>query len=77
MSAVASADGRTGYVWVIDDTTNTVSRRQVSLVEVTVGGIRVQGVQRGEWVATAGVHYLTEGQQVRILHDEPDQEAPS
>ena len=77
VSAVASADGRTGHVWVIDDATNTVSRRPVTLVEVTVGGIRVQGVERGEWVATAGVHYLTEGQQVRILADEADQEAPS
>ena len=44
---------------------------------MTVGGIRVQGVEPGEWVATAGVHYLTEGEQVRILTDEEDRETPS
>jgi RND family efflux transporter MFP subunit len=77
VSAVASADGRAGYVWVIDEATGTVSRRPVTLVEMTVGGIRIRGVELGEWVATAGVHYLTEGQQVRVLADEADEETPS
>jgi RND family efflux transporter MFP subunit len=77
VSAVASADGRTGHVWVIDEATGTVARRPVTVVELTAAGIRVQGVEPGEWVATAGVHYLTEGQEVRILTEEADQEAPS
>ncbi|MHC4769726.1 MAG: efflux RND transporter periplasmic adaptor subunit, partial [Planctomycetota bacterium] len=77
VSAVASVDGRTGHVWVIDEATGTVARRPVTVVEMTAAGIRVQGVDPGEWVATAGVHYLTEGQEVRILTDEADQEAPS
>jgi len=77
VSAVASADGRTGHVWVIDEATGTVARRPVTVVEMTAAGIRVQGVEPGEWVATAGVHYLTEGQEVRILTEEADQEAPS
>jgi RND family efflux transporter MFP subunit len=77
VSAVASADGQTGHVWVIDETTGTVSRRPVTVVEMTAVGIRVQGVDPGEWVATAGVHYLTEGQKVKILADEADEETPS
>ena len=77
VSAVVSADGRTGHVWVIDDVAKTVSRRDVTLVEMTAVGIRVQGLEPGEWVATAGAHYLAEGQQVRILTDEADEEAPS
>jgi hypothetical protein len=31
-------------------------------------GITVrEGIEPGEWIATAGVHYLKEGQEVRIL----------
>jgi RND family efflux transporter MFP subunit len=71
LSAVASFDGTTSYVWVIDETTGNVSRRDVTLGEMTAVGIRVQGLEPGLWVATAGVHYLTEGQQVRILGETP------
>ncbi|MHC4350739.1 MAG: efflux RND transporter periplasmic adaptor subunit [Planctomycetota bacterium] len=80
VSAVASADGRTGHVWIIDDASGTVSQRPITVVELTPAGIRVQGVEPGEWVATAGAHYLTEGQQVRILSDEASEaseETPS
>jgi RND family efflux transporter MFP subunit len=77
VSAVASADGQTGHVWVIDEATGTVAKRPITVVELTAAGIRVQGVEPGELVATAGVHYLTEGQQVRILADDADEETPS
>jgi RND family efflux transporter MFP subunit len=77
VSAVASADGRTGYVWIIDEPSGTVSRRPITVVEMTAAGIRVQGIELGEWVATAGVHYLEEGQQVRILAEDADEETPS
>jgi hypothetical protein len=75
VSAVVSADGRNGHVWIIDEATGTVSRRPVTVVELTVSGIRVQGVVPDEWVATAGVHYLTEGQRVRILAAEDAEKA--
>ena len=36
---------------------------------MTPMGILVQGIEPGEWIATAGVHYLQEGQEVRSLLD--------
>lgn len=55
-------------VYVFDAASSTVKRR-----EVTVGGIRgnsliiVDGLQVGERVASAGVSFLREGQQVKLL----------
>ena len=58
------------YVWVIDEGTQTVSRREVSTGNLTSHGVIVQqGLGPGEWIATAAVHSLSEGQQVRILQD--------
>ena len=39
--------------------------------EVQASGLQIMdGLEPGEWVATAGVHYLKEGQQVRLLDEE-------
>ena len=69
MSAVfTDAGGEQSYVWVIDAQASTVARRSVRAGEVTERGVRVtEGLSPGEWVATAGVHYLREGQKVRLL----------
>ena len=71
VSAVCSPEGTDKpYVWVIDEATQKVTRRNVTLGELTAVGIRVtSGLKPGEWIATAGVHTLREGQQVRILHE--------
>jgi multidrug efflux pump subunit AcrA (membrane-fusion protein) len=71
VSAVFSPDGTDKpYVWVIDEATQKVTQRNVTLGELTALGIRVtSGLKPGEWIATAGVHTLREGQQVRILHE--------
>ena len=62
------ADGDQTYVWVIDEAGGVVSRRAVSPGMLTNHGLRLtSGVEPGEWVVTAGVNYLSEGQQVRIL----------
>lgn len=54
------------YVWVVDESTNTVSRREVEIEALISSGLVVKtGLQVGETIATAGVHFLTEGQQVR------------
>ena len=54
------------YVWVIDEAANTVSRREVQIETLTASGLAVrEGIEPGEIIATAGVHFLTEGQQVR------------
>lgn len=56
------------YVWVIDLKTYQAHRRNVVIGKPTLMGILVKsGLRRGEWVVTAGVYSLREGQQVTIL----------
>ena len=63
-------DGKS-YVWVVHPDNKTVSRRVVSLGELTNTGIPIiEGVKAGDWIVTAGVSYLHEGQQVKILQEE-------
>ena len=67
-TAVFSDETGLSYVWVIDLTAKTVHKREVQLGKLTDYGITIlQGLEAGEWIATAGVHYLEEGQEVRIL----------
>lgn len=55
------------YVWVINESDMTVARRQVVPDAITTLGVRLkEGVDIGEWVVTAGVYSLQEGQKVRI-----------
>ena len=58
-------------VWVMDKSTNTVTKRDVSVGSlVSHSSIEIQeGIQSGEWIVTAGVHHLTEGQKVKPLMD--------
>ncbi len=59
------------YVWVIGEATKTVRRQAVKTGKLTPFGIQVgEGLAGGEWIAIAGVHYLREGQQVRILEEQ-------
>ena len=67
-SVFASDNNDAFYVWVIDENAQTAHRREVKLGPMTNTGIRIQeGLKPGEWVATAGVHSIREGQKVRIL----------
>ena len=60
------ASGNT-FVWVIDETSSTVNKRQVEAGKLADRGIRIiSGLKEGEWIATAGVHYLFEGQKVKL-----------
>jgi RND family efflux transporter MFP subunit len=70
--AVFSPDDMAGsYVWVIDVDSMKVARREVSVDSLAEGGIQVsEGLQVGEWIAIAGVHYLKQGEAVRILEAE-------
>ncbi len=76
-TAVFSLDDTdTTFVWVIDEQQKTVAKREVKTGELLDTGIAIKGgLKPGEWVATAGVHYLREGQQVRIL-SESSREVP-
>ena len=63
----AGAEGRS-MVWVIDEASNKVASRSVETGELTNQGIEItSGLETGEWVVTAGVNTLKEGQQIRIL----------
>lgn len=54
------------FVWVIDESSSTVSRREVQVTKLISGGYVINaGLEPDEMIATAGVHFLQEGQQVR------------
>jgi len=55
------------YVWMIDEASLTVSRHEIVPSKLTGRGLKVQGLQSGQWIAVAGVDLLREGQKVKIL----------
>lgn len=56
------------YVWIADPETMRVRKQEVEKGRLTSQGVLIlKGLEEGEWVVTAGVHYLTEGQQVRLF----------
>jgi RND family efflux transporter MFP subunit len=58
------------YVWIIDKESNQVTKREVSIGSLKDSGIIVtQGLNAGEWIAIAGVHYLREGMDIKILEE--------
>src|SRR5215471_8638232 len=70
MEVLASAlfegsDGAT-CVWLVDTSTGTVHRQQVKTLRPTTVGFLVEGLKAGQTVVTAGVHYLKDGQKVRV-----------
>jgi RND family efflux transporter MFP subunit len=65
-----SQTSQQSYVWVVPEDGGDVTRRAVTLGELTPVGIAVsEGLKAGEWVVTAGVHSLRDGQEVRIDHE--------
>jgi RND family efflux transporter MFP subunit len=62
------------FVWVIDKEDMTIKRREVKPGRITNRGILIdEGIEEGEWIATAGVNYLKEGQKIRILGESANQ----
>ena len=58
------------YVWIIDKQSKQVTKREVTTGSLKDSGIIVtQGLNAGEWIATAGVHYLREGMDIKILEE--------
>ena len=56
------------YVWVVDDTSKTLSRREVEIGRLSRFGTKVKsGLEPGEWIVTKGVNSVKDGQAVRIL----------
>jgi len=55
------------YVWVYDEATSKVNKKQVEVGEITQRGAEVKsGLEGGEIIATAGAPYLREGQKVTL-----------
>ncbi|MFC3909121.1 efflux RND transporter periplasmic adaptor subunit [Legionella dresdenensis] len=69
VSAVLTTDSeQKTFVWLIDSKTKEVHRRQIQIGELTPTGITViSGLHKGEWVVTAGIHSLVEGEKVTFL----------
>ena len=67
LSAIHNPGGEKDYLWVVDEAEMRVVAREVQKTETTNRGVRVQGVQPGEWIVIAGVEYLREGQKVRFF----------
>ena len=64
---------RPTFVWIVDEKELTVSQRQVVPQEITARGMRLkEGLEVGEWIVTAGVYALAEGQKVRISEQRPE-----
>jgi multidrug efflux pump subunit AcrA (membrane-fusion protein) len=72
VTAVFEADtDKSPSVWVFNKDTNSVSKKSVqvgSLISNNAIEI-ISGINSGEWVVTAGVHQLVEGQKVKQLLD--------
>lgn len=65
LSAIVS-DGAAKYVWVVDQDSMTVSRREVTVAD-GIGELAVvtEGLNPGDTIATAGASFLADGMQVR------------
>ena len=68
VSAVAADDQGNAFAWLIDADSQRVSRVAVELGQMAGDQVRVlSGLDGGDTIATAGVHHLREGMQVRPL----------
>lgn len=68
--AVFSDDGEQSYVWVVEEGSQTATRRAITTGQLTPVGLAVSdGIETGEWVVIAGVNSLRENQKVRILQE--------
>jgi len=69
LSAVfSSSDGKNTQAWIYQPTTQQVSLQAVTKGSITDNGLVItQGLKAGDWLVTAGVHFLREGQKVRLL----------
>lgn len=60
-------DTSKSFVWVIDETSKTLQRREVTVGRLGSQGILIKsGLTPGEWVVVRGANTVREGQQVRI-----------
>ena len=61
-------DLKKSYVWVVDETSKTLSRREVERGPLSSFGVLIKtGLKAGEWIVIKGVHSVDEGDKVEII----------
>ncbi|MDJ0950428.1 MAG: efflux RND transporter periplasmic adaptor subunit [Alphaproteobacteria bacterium] len=56
------------YVWVLNEGSKTLSRREVQVDRLTAFGVLVKsGLEAGEWIVFKGVNSLRDGQKVTLI----------
>jgi RND family efflux transporter MFP subunit len=61
-------DPSRSYVWVIDQATNRLERREVETGALSEFGVLIRlGLEAGEWIVVAGASLLSAGEEVRML----------
>ncbi len=61
-------DPKKSYVWVVDETSKTLSRREVERGPLSSFGVLIKtGLKAGEWIVIKGVHSVDEGDKVEII----------
>lgn len=63
----AEEGGTQSFVWIVDGATKKVSRQRVKTGTITPMGVEIlDGLSKGQWVVTAGVNSLRDGQEVKL-----------
>jgi RND family efflux transporter MFP subunit len=75
-SALFEESGAT-CVWLVDTSSMTVHRQPVKTSSPTSVGFLVEGLKAGHTVVIAGVHYLKEGQKIRITESTAEVAEPA
>ena len=56
------------YIWIVESDSMTVQKREIKTGDLIGESIRIiEGVNMGERIVTAGVHFLQPGQKIRLL----------
>jgi RND family efflux transporter MFP subunit len=67
LSAVVSDPDKNPNVWIVDETTMTVSSKPVKAGTMTSNRITVSGLEPGERIVIAGAAFMREGMKVTLL----------
>jgi RND family efflux transporter MFP subunit len=66
--ALFNRGGKTSLVWIFDPESGVARQQTVFAGNLTPEGVEIAGkLTPGQWIVTAGVHHLQDGQKVRLL----------
>jgi multidrug efflux pump subunit AcrA (membrane-fusion protein) len=68
VQALFNHGGKRSLVWVFDSENSVVRQQAVFVRNLAAEGVEITGeLTPGQWIVTAGVHHLQDGQKVRLL----------